>query len=184
MWAANGCAPGWLAPTAAERGDISACHRGRNVLYCLHKCGHRTSASITAFQAVEVGSIPIARSRKSPGKQQFSRAFPFALQHIAPHYRFLSGLPCKIEAKRASTAPDTCCFSPDRACPYTPKVSMLAECPTRLFTIPSGSCFDTSIYATAAGKPERSHTWQKLYNRNPPSRRHSRRSSAPSPSPR
>ena len=28
----------------------------------LRKCGHRTSASISAFQAEEVGSIPIARS--------------------------------------------------------------------------------------------------------------------------
>ena len=30
----------------------------------LRKCGHRTSASISAFQAEEVGSIPIARSTK------------------------------------------------------------------------------------------------------------------------
>ena len=28
----------------------------------VRKCGHRTSASISAFQAEEVGSIPIARS--------------------------------------------------------------------------------------------------------------------------
>ena len=35
----------------------------------LRKCGHRTSASISAFQAEEVGSIPIARSIKK--RRQF-----------------------------------------------------------------------------------------------------------------
>ena len=31
----------------------------------VRKCGHRTSASISAFQAEEVGSIPIARSMQT-----------------------------------------------------------------------------------------------------------------------
>ena len=35
----------------------------------VRKCGHRTSASISAFQAEEVGSIPIARSMQKKSSE-------------------------------------------------------------------------------------------------------------------
>ena len=43
----------------------------------LRKCGHRTSASISAFQAEEVGSIPIARSIKK--RRQFVKNWRLSL---------------------------------------------------------------------------------------------------------
>ena len=53
------------------------------------ECGHRTSASISAFQAEEVGSIPIARSIKKSLDSLKSRLFSFAITHYLTHFCFL-----------------------------------------------------------------------------------------------
>ena len=45
----------------------------------VRKCGHRTSASISAFQAEEVGSIPIARSMQKSAVAFWATRFCFAL---------------------------------------------------------------------------------------------------------
>ena len=45
----------------------------------VRKCGHRTSASISAFQAEEVGSIPIARSTKNRLGSSESGRFSYVL---------------------------------------------------------------------------------------------------------
>ena len=52
----------------------------------LRKCGHRTSASISAFQAEEVGSIPIARSTKNRLDSLESGRFSYS---IAPFFTSL-----------------------------------------------------------------------------------------------
>ena len=52
----------------------------------VRKCGHRTSASISAFQAEEVGSIPIARSMQKKNDVAFwVTALLFCF--IGPTYR-------------------------------------------------------------------------------------------------
>ena len=52
-------------------------------------CGYSTSASISAFQAEEVGSIPIARSIKKSLDSLKSRLFSFAITHYLTHFCFL-----------------------------------------------------------------------------------------------
>ena len=51
----------------------------------VRKCGHRTSASISAFQAEEVGSIPIARSMQKSAVAFWVTALLFCF--IGPTYR-------------------------------------------------------------------------------------------------
>ena len=51
----------------------------------VRKCGHRTSASISAFQAEEVGSIPIARSMQKSAVAFWATALLFCF--IGPTYR-------------------------------------------------------------------------------------------------
>ena len=51
----------------------------------VRKCGHRTSASISAFQAEEVGSIPIARSMQKSAVAKKATALLFYF--IGPTYR-------------------------------------------------------------------------------------------------
>lgn len=51
----------------------------------VRKCGHRTSASISAFQAEEVGSIPIARSMQKSAVAFWVTVLLFYF--IGPTYR-------------------------------------------------------------------------------------------------
>lgn len=64
----------------------------------VRKCGHRTSASISAFQAEEVGSIPIARSTKnrlgSSGSGRFS--YSIAPLFTSPLFHSHDNAPSKI----------------------------------------------------------------------------------------
>ena len=50
----------------------------------VRKCGHRTSASISAFQAEEVGSIPIARSmqKKALSSPELGAFFAYLGQNV------------------------------------------------------------------------------------------------------
>ena len=51
-----------------------------------HKCGYSTSASITAFQAVEVGSIPITRSTKRRLGMRIPKRLFLLQPHFVPHF--------------------------------------------------------------------------------------------------
>ena len=62
----------------------------------VRKCGHRTSASISAFQAEEVGSIPIARSIKKSLDSLKSRLFSFAITHYLTHFCFFGVLSARL----------------------------------------------------------------------------------------
>ncbi len=55
----------------------------------VRKCGHRTSASISAFQAEEVGSIPIARSIKKDAGSFRTSVFLYTLAPLLASLRIL-----------------------------------------------------------------------------------------------
>ena len=64
----------------------------------LRKCGHRTSASISAFQAEEVGSIPIARSTKNRLDSLESGRFSYSIAPLftSPLFHSHDNAPSKI----------------------------------------------------------------------------------------
>ena len=64
----------------------------------LRKCGHRTSASISAFQAEEVGSIPIARSTKNRLDPSGSGRFSYSIVPLftSPLFHSHDNAPSKI----------------------------------------------------------------------------------------
>ena len=64
----------------------------------VRKCGHRTSASISAFQAEEVGSIPIARSTKNRLDSLESGRFSYSIAPLftSPLFHSHDNAPSKI----------------------------------------------------------------------------------------
>ena len=75
----------------------------------VRKCGHRTSASISAFQAEEVGSIPIARSIKKDAGSFRTSVFLYTLAPLLASLRILKVKKAlaKSKKKRAGRLPSS-----------------------------------------------------------------------------